>query len=725
VSGQRKALIIANDTYTQEALRNLRAPAADAEALRRVLADPQIGDFAVQVVSNEPSHAIAAQIEDLFSESRPDDLLLVHFSGHGLKSESGELFFAAPNTRTNRLGSTAVAADFLQRCMRDSRSRSVVLLLDCCYSGAFARGVQVRAAEDINVLESFPGGKAGGGRGRAVITASSAMEFAFEAGHLGDDAQRAPSVFTSALVEGLATGDADRDGDGWVSLDELYDYVFDKVRERNPHQTPSRRIELEGELYLARSRRRVRPALIPADLEAALADTNMYTRLGALTELRSRLLSDNLPAAAAAYGVLAELARTASRYLAAPAVEALSEVAMQPIPTELHFGEVEQGSASPHQVIRLLGPPIARACDPRPSHTWIRVGQVDKGLDISIDTTGAGILQGSLALDGPTGQVTIAIDVDLRPKPGPAKDLPQPDSSQPGPRPGNADHVEWDLTQAAGVSDRGRRQPRNEDAMDFAVIDDDAGGDPIAVVGIVADGMSTAPRPGEASWRAVQAGIPELAERTARGEDPVEVSLAAVEAARRAVNALAGPDGAPATTWVSAVVGREAITVCRLGDSRAYWLTAESPVPAGSDGTIDIANGPRQVTRDDSVARKWIAAGLASAEEATADPQAHVISRWLGADLPDPQPYIEQFTPTGPGVLLLCSDGLWNYQPEAAELASMALPAAMEHPLGAAADLVKSALDSGGLDNITVVLIPFPPRADHDQPRALQGTDTR
>ena len=57
-----------------------------------MLGDRQIGGFAVQVVRNEPSHVIEAQIEDLFSESRPDDVLLLHFSGHGLKSESGELF---------------------------------------------------------------------------------------------------------------------------------------------------------------------------------------------------------------------------------------------------------------------------------------------------------------------------------------------------------------------------------------------------------------------------------------------------------------------------------------------------------------------------------------------------------------------------------------------------------------------------------------------------------
>jgi Caspase domain/PASTA domain len=429
VVGQRKALIVANDTYEQEALQDLQAPAADAEALGRVLGDPQIGDFAVQVVHNEPAHVIQAQIEEVFSESRPDDVLLLHFSGHGLKSESGELFFAAANTRPNRLGSTAVSADFVQRCMRNSRSRSVVLLLDCCYGGAFAQGVKVRAAGDVHVLDSFPQGKTGGGRGRAVITASSAMEFAFEGDRLGDDQPRRPSVFTTALVQGLATGEADRDEDGWVSLDELYDYLFDKVREQNPHQTPSRQFELEGELYLARSRRRrIRPAPIPADLQRAIADPNVYTRLGAVGELRTRLASDNLPAAAGACEALAELARTDVRYVAEAAAAALSEAAVRPDQTQLHFGRVEQGSSSPRQRVQLLGPLIARTCEPFPTHDWIHADQTAASLDISIDTAGTGPRHGSVGLKGPAGEATITIDVDLVPAPPQASPFHTQDS---------------------------------------------------------------------------------------------------------------------------------------------------------------------------------------------------------------------------------------------------------------------------------------------------------
>jgi hypothetical protein len=243
------------------------------------------------------------------------------------------------------------------------------------------------------------------------------MEYAFEGNRLADDQHQRPSVFTGALVKGLTTGDADRDEDGLVSLSELYDYVFDKVREQNPHQNPSRQVELEGELYLARSRRRrIRPAPIPSDLQAAITDQNMYTRRGAVHELESRLASEDLPVAVGAYQTLADVARTDIQYVAALATAALRQAAVCPEETELHFGEQRQGSDPPHRTIRLLGPPIARACSPSASHDWIRVNQTDEGLDISVDTATAGTLRGSVDLKGTTGTAIIAIDVKLLPQ---------------------------------------------------------------------------------------------------------------------------------------------------------------------------------------------------------------------------------------------------------------------------------------------------------------------
>ena len=142
----------------------------------------------------------------------------------------------------------------------------------------------------------------------------------------------------------------------------------------------------------------------------------MFTRRGAVSELQSRLASEELPVAAGAYEALAELAHNDIQYVADPAAAALSQAAVRPEETELHFGERQQGSAPPHRLVRLLGPPIARACAPCASHDWIGVNETTEGFDISVDTLRTGTLRGSVDLKGPTGTAVIAVDVELLPQ---------------------------------------------------------------------------------------------------------------------------------------------------------------------------------------------------------------------------------------------------------------------------------------------------------------------
>jgi serine/threonine protein phosphatase PrpC len=272
--------------------------------------------------------------------------------------------------------------------------------------------------------------------------------------------------------------------------------------------------------------------------------------------------------------------------------------------------------------------------------------------------------------------------------------------------PSDRDHCELDLGLVAGVTDRGLRHSRNEDAMALAVAHLTTGS---VVVVAVCDGVSGSPRPDDASRAAAQALVRVTLDTLRAGADPGDAGIRAVASAREALAGLAAPAAdSPAATFVSAVMTGDEATLCWLGDSRGYWLGG-GPVPAA-----------QRLTTDDSAAAEMVAAGLVSEADALALPQAHVVTRWLGADLADARPHVTRFRPPGPGVLLLCSDGLWNYQPDADGLARLALPTALTDPLAAAVTLTRFALDAGGSDNVTVVLAPFP-LAPYDESEAVPG----
>jgi uncharacterized caspase-like protein len=102
-------------------------PTQDAEALARVLGDPAIGGFVVKTLLNQSSYQVNREIEDFFDDRAKEDLLLLYFSGHGLKDEEGRLYFATPDTDRKRLRTTTVAATLLNDVMQHSRSRRQVL----------------------------------------------------------------------------------------------------------------------------------------------------------------------------------------------------------------------------------------------------------------------------------------------------------------------------------------------------------------------------------------------------------------------------------------------------------------------------------------------------------------------------------------------------------------------------------------------------------------------
>ncbi|MBB6120807.1 PP2C family protein-serine/threonine phosphatase [Nocardiopsis algeriensis] len=266
-------------------------------------------------------------------------------------------------------------------------------------------------------------------------------------------------------------------------------------------------------------------------------------------------------------------------------------------------------------------------------------------------------------------------------------------------QPTGRDHVELRTATAAGVSDRGLRHRRNEDAMALRVVPADSPHAPGTVCAVVCDGVSSSPRSDDASRITAEAGAAVLVEQMSRGVDAREATGMAMTRAAEAVAAIAdSPSSAPACTFVSAVADPAGgtVTIGWVGDSRAYWLAGG---PSASASSL--------LTRDDSWSEAMVQMGAMTREEAMRSANAHALVAWMGADSGEIDAHISTVRPTGPGAVVLCSDGLWNYYPEAQAMAD-AVPGAGARPLEAARAYVDLAVQAGGKDNITVVVIPVP-----------------
>ncbi|MFB7930837.1 PP2C family serine/threonine-protein phosphatase [Streptomyces sp. NPDC056039] len=271
-------------------------------------------------------------------------------------------------------------------------------------------------------------------------------------------------------------------------------------------------------------------------------------------------------------------------------------------------------------------------------------------------------------------------------------------------QPRERDHMEQESGPMAAVSDRGLRHHRNEDA--FAIGTTALPDGTPASVAIVCDGVSSATRPDDASQAASKAASEAVLAALPRGTHPQQAMHDAIVAASRAVNSLAAEpataleqaphQNAPACTIVGAVVTSGLLIVGWVGDSRAYWVPVDRSAP------------PARLTEDDSWAAQMVAAGLMNEAEAYADERAHAITGWLGADAYELEPHTAAFKPDRPGVVVVCTDGLWNYAEAAEEMARVLPLDAPSHPLHSARVLVGHALDGGGHDNVTVALVPFP-----------------
>jgi PPM family protein phosphatase len=247
--------------------------------------------------------------------------------------------------------------------------------------------------------------------------------------------------------------------------------------------------------------------------------------------------------------------------------------------------------------------------------------------------------------------------------------------------------------QPFGVTDAGKVRQNNEDALLVGDGKDET-------LFVVADGIGGFEAGEVASSLAVEAL------RDLRPDEPFEAAIG--EANRRIVAAGRGDEklSGMGTTVVAIRFGgtqREPVAeVAHVGDSRAYLMR-------GGD--------MRPITEDHSLVAELVRSGDLTRDQAAEHPQKNLITRALGAD--ERVDVDTAVLPVEAGDrILLCSDGLSDMVPEGG--ISLILAESPEDPEKAARGLVSAALDAGGNDNITVVVVDV-----REQPQPETGTRDR
>jgi len=324
-----RALLFATSRYDDPRLASLSSTRIDLAGLKRVFSDSKIGDLDVIACLDTNCQAWRESIEEFFSDASPDMFLLLYVSGHAIKDRDGKLYFAASDTRVNRLLATGVSANLIQEASANSPSHQIAMVFDTCFSGAFAKGTQIKAiSRDVNASEYFREGT-----GKVVITASDAMQYALAGDSIEGSAT--PSLFTGHVIEGLRTGAADVDGDGNITSEDLFKYVSKALHNEHADQRPQRwTFAMTGDLMIA-SNPVPRPGTLPDHVLDLLGHPRVDVRILAIENLLTFLRGSNIPLRLAARRSLEQLLDDDSRKIAKAAKSALDLVSPPPTVSEV------------------------------------------------------------------------------------------------------------------------------------------------------------------------------------------------------------------------------------------------------------------------------------------------------------------------------------------------------------------------------------------------------
>ncbi|MBI4545585.1 MAG: caspase family protein [Gemmatimonadetes bacterium] len=253
------AAVIGIGKYEHAAVPPLNYTVADADAfydyLLRGLGVPKENIF--KRVDREANRLQMMTIlgTELRKRAAREDMVIIYFAGHGapesdpssLDGDGLEKYLLTADADPENLIATAIAMKEVATIFERIQAERIVFIADACYSGASGGRTVFTGARRANITDGFLDRLSGSGKGRVILSASSANEPSEERSDLGH------GVFTYFLLEGLR-GAGDRNRDGVITVDEAYQYVSQKVPEATgQRQHPVKKGEVEGELLLGRA----------------------------------------------------------------------------------------------------------------------------------------------------------------------------------------------------------------------------------------------------------------------------------------------------------------------------------------------------------------------------------------------------------------------------------------------------------------------------------------
>lgn len=244
MNGRRIGLVIGNNYPNSD--KELKFSVADAIQVKKILENKDICYFdKVVLLNNKTSRDALTELELLFRDAHQNDLVFIYFSGHGKKDFTNNLYLLFEDTNDELLLATSLPFEYVNKCRNfpGALKASVVIVLDCCYSAA-------AGMKDIDITETLANYCS---TGTVILTStgSTGSPTALEDEKLGH------SIFTYYLVEGLEKGYADKDDNGYISIDGLYNYASEKTKE-NSLQSPKMEGNVEGTIIIGKNFRKIR-----------------------------------------------------------------------------------------------------------------------------------------------------------------------------------------------------------------------------------------------------------------------------------------------------------------------------------------------------------------------------------------------------------------------------------------------------------------------------------